>query len=101
MPIMASKLTFGNTIADWQERINVSRMRDERAARARKIMRKYNIPTLLVANEEHIRYLTGLRGALFDPQLRYVLFFADQDPVLFEHAGYYHQMQHEAPWIKN
>lgn len=101
MPTMASKLTFGNTIADWQERINVARMRDERAARAQKIMRKYNIPTLLVANEEHIRYLTGMRGALFDPQLRYVLFFAEHDPVLFEHAGYFHQMQEEAPWIKN
>jgi len=30
---MASKLTFGTAIADWQERINVERMRRERLAR--------------------------------------------------------------------
>lgn len=101
MPRMASKLTFGNTVVDWQERINVSRMRDERAARARKIMRKYGIPTLLAATVENVRYLTGLKGPVFDPHLRYVLFFADHDPVMFEHAGYYHQMPDQAPWIKN
>lgn len=101
MPTMAAKLTFGNTIADWQERINVSRMREERAARARQIMRKHGIPTLLVSGEENIRYLVGLKGPVFDPQLRYVLFFAEHDPVVFEHAGYFHQMPHEAPWIKN
>ncbi len=98
---MAEKLTFGNTIADWQERINVSRLRDERAARARKIMRKYNIPTLLVAAGDYVRYLTGVKGASYDPQLRYVLFFAEHEPVLFETAGYFQQMPYEAPWIKN
>ncbi len=97
----APKLTFGNNIADWQERINVSRMREERAARARHIMRKYQIPTLLVAGEENVRYLTGLRGPAYDPQLRYVLFFAEHEPVIFEHAGYFHYLPEEAPWFKN
>lgn len=100
---MATKLTFGNTIADWQERINVSRMREERAARARQIMRKYGIPTLLVVGNENVRYLTGLPHVLvgLDPHLRYLLFFSEHDPVLFEHAGWFHQMPDQAPWIKN
>ncbi len=102
MPKMATKLTFGNTIADWQERIDVSRMRAERAERARQVMRKYNIPVVLDATEKGIRYVCGLRAdAAYDPQVRYVLFFADHDPVVFEHAGIFHQMPHEAPWIKN
>ncbi len=101
MPQMASKLTFGNTIADWQERINVARMREERAARARKLMRQQGIPALLAASNDNIRYLTGLKGAAFAPQLRYVLFFAEDDPVVFEHAGLYQQIPDQAPWIKH
>src|SRR3972149_11192451 len=102
MVTMASKLTFSNTVADWQERINVSRLREERAARARQIMRKHGIPMLLVSGEPNVRYLTGLRApATYDPQLQYVLFFAAHDPVVFEHAGFFHQMPEEAPWVKN
>lgn len=98
---MASKLTFGNTIADWQERIDVARMREQRAARAREIMRQHGIPVLLAASNDNIRYLTGLKGPAFAPQLRYVLFFAEHDPVVFEHAGSYQQMPDQAPWIKH
>lgn len=98
---MAAKLTFGNAIADWQERINVARLREERAARARQMMRKHGIPVLLAAANSDVRYLTGIKGAAFAPQLRYVLFFAEDDPVLFEHAGSFQQMPDQAPWIKN
>ncbi|MBI4332642.1 MAG: aminopeptidase P family protein [Chloroflexi bacterium] len=101
MPRMASKLTFGNSIADWQERINVARMREQRAARARQIMRKHGVPALLAGTNDNIRYLTGLRGLAFAPQLRYVLFFAEHEPVVFEHAGWFQQMPDQAPWIKN
>ncbi len=102
MVTMASKLTFSNTVADWQERFNVARLREERAARARLMMRKHGFAMLLVSGEPNVRYLTGLRApATYDTQLQYVLFFAEQEPVVFEHAGFYHQMPEEAPWIKN
>ena len=97
---MASKLTFGLGATDWQERINVARMRDERAERARQIMRKYNIPALLVSRADNCRYLTGLCGPEFSPQLWYVLFFAEHDPVVFHTAGWIEMMPPEAPWIK-
>jgi Xaa-Pro aminopeptidase len=98
---MASKLAFGTAAADWQEGINVARMRDERAERARKVMRKYGIPALLATRADNTRYLTGLRGAEFMPQLWYVLFFAEHDPVVFAHAGWYKQLPAVAPWIKH
>ncbi|MBI4331117.1 MAG: aminopeptidase P family protein [Chloroflexi bacterium] len=97
---MAAKLTFGNTIADWQERINVARMREERAARARKIMRQHGIPALLAATSENIRYLTGLRG-VGGGHGKYALFFAEDDPVMFEQAGWFRQMPDQAPWIRH
>ena len=98
---MASKLTFGTSIADWQERIDVARMRAERAERARKLMREHDIPVLLAARADNTRYLTGLRGPEFMPQLWYVLFFAEHDPVVFEHAGWHSQMPRDAPWIRH
>jgi Xaa-Pro aminopeptidase len=98
---MAAKLSFGTAAADWQERINVARMREERAERTRKFMRKYGIPALLAARPDNTRYLTGIRGAEFMPQLWYVLFFAEHDPVVFAHAGWHRQLPAQAPWIKH
>ncbi len=95
----ASKVTFGAEIADWQERINTERMRQYRVERAQKIMRKHGMAAMLEATTAHIRYLTGLRGYDF-PMVRYVLFFAEGDAVMFEHDGWYHQMPDQAPWIK-
>jgi Xaa-Pro aminopeptidase len=93
------KLTFGPEAADWQERLNPDRMRRGRVERAQMLMRKYGIATILEANHQNIRYLTALKGFAY-PMVRYVLFFADQEPVMFEHDGYYHQMPDQCPWIK-
>ncbi len=98
---LSSKLTFGTTITDWQERINTDRLREERAGRARRIMHKCGVPALLATGPDNNRYLTGLRGANFTPQLWYVLFFAEHDPVVFAHAGWFRQLPDQAPWIKN
>ncbi|MGH7770612.1 MAG: M24 family metallopeptidase [Candidatus Binatia bacterium] len=101
MVTMAPKLTFGPTIADWQERINVERMNRERAEKARQTLRKHNVPALLAARPENTRYLTALRGPEFLPQLWYVLFFAEHDPVVFHHAGWITMYPSQAPWIKH
>jgi Xaa-Pro dipeptidase len=97
---MASQITFGNRIAEWQERINVQRMREQRAEKAREVLKKQNVPALLAARPENARYLTGIRGPEYVPQLWYVLFFAEHDPVVFQHAGYLHNYPAEAPWIE-
>ena len=98
---MAPKITFGTGIADWQERINVERMRRERQEKAREVMKKHGVAAILAAGAPNTRYLTGLRGEEFLPQLWYVLFFAEHDPVVFLHAGWYHNYPQEAPWIKH
>ena len=97
-PQYASKLIYGNEVSDWQERLNTDRMRRERAERAKRIMREHGIPALLEANSANIRYLTGLKGFNY-PMCRYTLFFADHDPVMYEHSGHFHQMPDQAPWI--
>lgn len=95
---LAAKLTFGQATADWQEGINPERLRRCRQERARGIMRKHGVAAMLEAIGPHIRYLTGVRG--FDYQAcRYVLFFAEHDPVLFEHSTFIDQGPEQAPWI--
>src|SRR3989304_9501404 len=98
---MASKLTFGKSIADWQERINVERMRTERADKMRQVLKKHGVAAIVAARPENTRYLSGLRGPEFLPQLWYVLFFAEGDQVVFQHAGWLPTYPVEAPWIKH
>ena len=101
MPKMAPKITFTGALADAQDTINVERLRNERVAKAREAMRRNNVPALLVTGSPNVRYLTGLHWWEFQPRLSYVLFFAEHDPVVFAHAGSYHQMPEEMPWIKH
>ena len=98
---MASKLTFGVGNADWQERINVERLREERAKRARQVMRKHDIPAILATENSNLRYLTGLRMPPGMSITSYVIFFVERDPIVFAFAGYHPQMPWLAPWIKH
>jgi len=98
---MAERLTFGTAIVDWQERINVERLRRERAEKARAVLRARGVPAILAARPENTRYLTGLRGPEFQPQLWYVLFFAESEPIVFHHGGWIRFYPPEAPWIKD
>jgi Xaa-Pro aminopeptidase len=93
---MAPKLAFVG-----REGIDVKRMREERAARVREVMKKRNIPALLVTNAPNVRFLTELDWWEFQPRLNYCLFFAEHDTVLFAHAGAYQQMPDLMPWIKH
>lgn len=98
---MSSKLTFGTGFTDLREGINVTRMREERAARMKQLMKQQGIPSILVTYEPNVRYLTGFSWSEFMPFLSYALFFAEHDPVVFAHAGSYQQMPPEVPWIKH
>ena len=97
---MTSKLTFGTGVTDLREGINFTRMREQRAARMKRIMKQEGVPAVLVTWEPNVRYLTGFSWSEFMPFLSYALFFAEHDPVVFAHAGSYQQMPPEVPWIK-
>ncbi len=97
---MASKLIFGPARTDLRDDINIPRMRGERAARMKQILKREGIPAVLVTYEPNVRYLTGFSWAEFMSFLSYALFFVEHDPVIFAHAGSYHQMPDQMPWIK-
>jgi len=98
---MTPKLTFGTGVTDLREGINFERMRENRAARMKQVLKQQGVPAVLVTWEPNVRYLTGFAWSEFMPFLSYALFFAEHDPVIFAHAGSYQQMPYEAPWIKH
>ena len=100
MPKFASSLLFGTGLFDAHERINLERMRKERADKLRQTMKKYGIPACLLARGDNVRYATGNPGAVYAPMLCYCLFFVEHDPIIWEHPGRYHQIEGQAPWIK-
>jgi hypothetical protein len=95
----AARLTFGPHATDVVEGINVSRMRAARAAKARQALRQHGLPAALVSGTDNVRYLAGIQRGEFQPQLCYLLFFAEHDPVVFAHAGCYHQLPDQCPCV--
>ena len=96
----AEELRHGINVGDWRQGIDVERLRTERQEKARKGLRDHGVAAILAARPENTRYLTGLRGPEFQPQLWYVLLPAEGDSVVFHHAGWLPLYPTEAPWIK-
>lgn len=93
------QLPWGPGQVDWQERINVDRMRKDRLAKAQKAMKKYGLAVCLLTRPDNMRYATSTRGPGFAPGLRYSLIFAEGTPIVYEHgASMGHNMMH-CPWI--
>ena len=76
-----AKLPWGTEIIDWQERINMPRMREERAARTRARMKERGFAVMLLTNGDNRRYATaihpGLLAGLIPGSAGVTLVFAD------------------------
>lgn len=94
------QLAFGPGATDWQDRVNVARMRKERLAKAQRALKKHGIAVCLVTKNDGIRYVTGTKGGAFMPQLRYALVFQDRDPILFEYGPSLVHNKVNCSWIK-
>lgn len=97
---LAESLTFGQGYVDWQERIDVPRMRNDRAEKLSNVLRKNGVPACVLTRGDNVRYATGFDGPGFQGGLYYCLFYVEHDPVIYDHAGHYHQLRDQIPWIK-
>ena len=96
---MEKTVSFGPAGIDWQERINFARMREERSARVKSLMKKYNLPVLLLNSSENKRYAVGKKSSVLPLNLDYVLFFAESDPIIYEHADIGIHLRKNSPWL--
>ncbi len=74
----------GPEAVDWSERINTTRMREERLAKAQASLKKHGIAACLLMRPENMRYVTSTKAVNFIDQLRYTVAFADHDPIVYE-----------------
>jgi Xaa-Pro aminopeptidase len=80
---------FSTSGADWEQRINFDRLRQERLARAREAMKKYDLGAMVLFVGPNIRYITGVYQGNWKDNIfiRYAVLCRDSEPVLFETVG--------------
>src|SRR6476619_1800278 len=92
----------GATMAvDWEQRIDYSRLRSDRLARARAALESSSLGAMLLFDQNNIRYVTSTHIGEWarDKSARCALLPRDGDPVLwdFGSAAKHHQLY--APWL--
>jgi Xaa-Pro aminopeptidase len=93
--------TFGTNAVDWEERINLDRLRDERLAKLRAALDVSDLGSLLTFDFANIRYMTATHIGTWamDKLIRFAVLPRGGDPVLwdFGSAAKHHQLFN--PWL--
>lgn len=98
---MALLRTFGTMGVDWEERVNFERLRTERLARIKKLLKQSEIGALLCFDQYNIRYITNTTIGTWaiDKLGRFCLLPQDDDPINwdFGSAAKHHTLN--CPWL--
>jgi Xaa-Pro aminopeptidase len=93
--------TYGLMGIDWEERANFERLRNERLARIKKLLKESELGALLCFDMSNIRYITATHIGTWamDKLARFSLLMQDDEPILwdFGSAARHHQLY--APWL--
>ncbi len=97
------RVPFGTQSVDWEERINMDRMRRYRMARVKKQMERMKLGAILSINEWNMRYMTSTWNAYWTTPasgLRYSMFPVTKDsPILYEQGEIGYHARQMAPWL--
>ncbi len=97
------RVPFGTQSVDWEERINMDRMRRYRMARVKKQMERMKFGAILSINEWNMRYMTSTWNAYWTTPasgLRYSMFPVTKDsPILYEQGEIGYHARQMAPWL--
>ena len=97
---MSSK-TFGLMAVDWEDRINIDRLRRERLERAKRLLQESELGSLLCFDMNNIRYITSTHIGTWamDKLVRFCLLPQNQEPILwdFGSAARHHKLY--CPWL--
>src|SRR6266480_2337054 len=88
--------TYGLMGVDWEERVNFERLRTERLARIKKLLRASEMGALLCFDMNNIRYITATHIGTWamDKLARFSLLPRDDEPIMwdFGSAARHHQL---------
>ncbi|MFW5898953.1 MAG: M24 family metallopeptidase [Jiangellaceae bacterium] len=93
--------TYGPNAVDWEERIDLDRLREERLARLRGSLERSSLGSLLTFDFSNIRYMTSTHIGTWamDKLIRFALLPRGGEPVVwdFGSAAKHHQLYN--PWL--
>src|ERR1700691_3826665 len=93
--------TFGQMQVDWEERINMDRLRKERLGKGKEPLTKSGVGALLCFDMNNIRYITSTHIGTWaqDKLVRFCLLPQNDDPIMwdFGSAARHHAMY--CPWL--
>lgn len=93
--------TFGATAVDWEQRVDMARLREERLARLNAKLASSSLGALLAFDFHNIRYMTSTHIGTWamDKLIRFSLLVRGAEPVVwdFGSAARHHQLYN--PWL--
>jgi Xaa-Pro aminopeptidase len=95
--------TFGMNGVDWEDRLNLPRLRTERLGRLKAELERSDLAAVLTFDFHNIRYMTGTHIGTWamDKMIRFALLPRNGEPVLwdFGSAAKHHQLF--TPWLND
>ena len=93
--------TFGLMAVDWEERVNLERLRQDRLQRITAALKKSELGSLLCFDMNNIRYITATHIGTWamDKLVRFSLLPQDDQPLLWDFGSAARHHQIYCPWL--
>src|SRR4051794_31132671 len=93
--------TYGTNAVDWEERVDLDRLRGDRLARLRAQLERSELGALLTFDFANIRYMTATHIGTWavDKLIRFAVLPRGGEPVLWDFGSAARHHQLFAPWL--
>jgi Xaa-Pro aminopeptidase len=93
--------TFGVMQVDWEERVNMERLRRERLARAKEQLKQSSLGALLCFDMNNIRYITATHIGTWamDKLVRFCLLPQNDEPIMWDFGSAARHHKIYCPWL--
>jgi Xaa-Pro aminopeptidase len=93
--------TFGLMGVDWEERVDLERLRRERLARIKNALKASELGSLLCFDMNNIRYITATHIGTWaiDKLVRFSLLPQDDEPIIWDFGSAARHHQIYCPWL--
>jgi len=91
--------TRGTMAVDWEERIDVARLREDRKERALERMHEASLGSMLLIDDPNVRYVTGLAMTGGSGADHYTLLLEDGGIVHWDTADHAANQRFNCPWL--
>ena len=93
--------TFGTMAVDWENRVDLDRLRRERLARVKDELAKSNLGALLCFDMNNVRYITATHIGTWaqDKVARFTLLPQNDEPLLWDFGSAARHHQLNCPWL--